>query len=248
MSKSAMLEAAKSLDVETVRTVLDARPSLLDATDRDGRNLLHLACSASCASLKLPASASGRLAGLLLDRGLEIDTPVGRDKCTPLFFAVARARNPALVSFLLRRGAAPSAAPGGGLFAAGWWDDVKSLDLLIRAGAEIDVVVGVTPFLASWCWRRFDAAKFLAKKGADVNYQDPRGRTALYHGVEKEFDPALLAWLVKQGASPDIAAHDGVSPRLKASRKRDKRFLAVIGSGRELPVFSQSGTRGGARR
>lgn len=229
MSKTAIFEAARNLDVDAVRRLLDDRPALLHATDRERRNLLHVACSASPASLKLPGTASVRLADLLLDRGLEIDTPVGRDRCTPLFFAVARARNPSLVRRLIERGAKPAAAPGDGLFAAGWWDDVASLDLLIRAGAEIDVVVGVTPFLASWCWKRFEAAKFLAKKGANVNYQDPKGRTALYHGVEKEFDPALLAWLVKHGASPDVAAHNGVSPRLKASRKRDKRFAAALG-------------------
>jgi hypothetical protein len=46
--------------------------------------------------------------------------------------------------------------------------------------------------------------------------------------VEKEFEPALLKWLVKHGASPDLQDHDGVSPKLKASRKRDKRFLAAL--------------------
>jgi len=29
-----------------------------------------------------------------------------------------------------------------------------------------------------------------------------KGKTALHHGVEKEFDPALLKWLLKRGASP----------------------------------------------
>ena len=61
-----------------------------------------------------------------------------------------------------------------------------------------------------------------------MNVQDDRGRTALYHGVEKEFDPEILRWLVEHGASPDIADNKGVSPRLKASRKRDPRFLAAL--------------------
>jgi ankyrin repeat protein len=153
---------------------------------------------------------------------------MGRDHCTPLFFAVARARNLALVKLLLARGAKVNAAPGGGLFAAGWWQDLKILDVLLDAGASIDVVVGVTPFLACWGWKRFDAAKFLATKGADVNVRDHKGKTALHHGVEKEFDPALLKWLVRHGASPDLEDHDGVSPRLKASRKRDKRYLRAM--------------------
>jgi ankyrin repeat protein len=87
----------------------------------------------------------------------------------------------------------------------------------------------VTPFLACWCWKKFEAARFLALKGANVNYQDPKkGKTALHYGVEKEFDPALLCWLVQHGASPDIEDHEGVTARLRASRKRDKRFFASL--------------------
>src|SRR5262249_49785972 len=142
--------------------------------------------------------------------------------------AVARARNRTLTQLLIERGAKLSAAPGEGLFAAGWWEDLTILDLLIREGARIDIVSGITPFLACWCWKRFAAAKFLALKGANVNYQDQKGRTALHHGIEKEFDPALLKWLVQHGASPDIPDHEGVSPRLKASRKRDKRFQSAF--------------------
>jgi ankyrin repeat protein len=230
MSKARIIEAVKNLDLETTRKLLDAKPSLLTVKNRQGRNLLHLACSASCAKLKVSPTVSARLVKFLLDRGLDIEEPglSGRDPCPPIFFAVAFGRNPAVVQFLIKRGAKATAAPGGGLFAAGWWGDTDILDLLIRAGAPIDVVVGVTPFLASWCWRRFDAAKFLALKGADVNFQDRKGKTALHHGVEKEFDPPLLKWLVAHGASPDVVDNDGVSPRSKASRKRDKSVFAAL--------------------
>jgi hypothetical protein len=33
--------------------------------------------------------------------------------------------------------------------------------------------------------------EILAVRGADVNYQDAKGKTALHYGVEKAFDPAL---------------------------------------------------------
>jgi len=232
MSKAAIIAAVQGLDLETTGALLTARPSLLAVTDRQGRNLLHLACSASPATRHVSEAAQVRMARLLLDRGLEIDVRVGRDACTPLFFAVARARNPALVEALLARGAQVTAAPGGGLFAAGWWDDVRNLRLLIEAGAQVDIVVGMTPFLACWCWKRFEAAKFLAVRGADVNFRDRHGRTALHHGVEKAFDPGLLRWLVQHGASPDIPDNEGVSARLRASRKRDKRFVAALGRDR----------------
>jgi hypothetical protein len=72
-------------------------------------------------------------------------------------------------------------------------------------------------------------ARFLAKRGADVNFVDPKsGRTALRYGVEKEFDPAQLAWLVDHGASPDIKDKSGVSARDRASRKRNKWWLDAL--------------------
>jgi ankyrin repeat protein len=228
VSKTALIAAVERLDLPTARQLLRRTPSLRSVVDRQGRNLLHLACSVPPLKRGPSEAAQSRTVAYLLDEGFEIDLPMGRDHCTPLFFAVARARNLALVKLLLARGAKVNAAPGGGLFAAGWWQDLKILEVLLDAGARIDVVVGVTPFLACWGWQRFDAAKFLAKKGADVNVRDQKGKTALHHGVEKEFDPALLKWLVRHGASPDLEDHDGVSPRLKASRKRDKRYLGAL--------------------
>jgi len=229
MSKTRIIDAVRHLDLNETRTLLTADPALLMVTDRQERNLLHLACSVYCPALDLPESAAARLVTFLLDRGMEIETPMGRDKCTPLFFAVARGRNTTLIKLLLKRGASPARAPGGGLYAAGWFDDTTHLDLLLKAGAAIDVAVGITPFLACWIWKKFEAAKFLARKGANVNFQDPKsGKTALHYGVEKEFEPALLAWLVTHGASPDVADRDGVTARVKASRKRDRKWHAAL--------------------
>lgn len=231
MSKTRLIEAVQQLDLATTKELLEAKPSFLAIKNRQGRNLLHLACGASCAKLGLPESAAARMVNYLLDLGMDIEEEglSGRDPCTPLWFAVCFGRNLTVVKLLIKRGANPALAPGGGLYAAGWWEDTHILDVLIRAGAKVDMVVGVTPFLACWCWRRFEAAKFLAGKGANVNFQNPRsGKTALHYGVEREFDPPLLKWLVKHGASPDIKDKEGVTPRLKASRKRDKRFLQAL--------------------
>jgi ankyrin repeat protein len=228
MSKTAITDAARFLDLETTKRLLAARPALQDVTDYMGRNLLHLACSASWKKLGVTTRHQVRVVDFLLKLGFGIDVAFGKDAVTPLFLAVARARNTPLVKMLLARGASVKAAPGGGLFAACWWGDMANLKLLVAAGAPIDVEVGMTPFLAAWCWRQFPAAKFLALQGADVDYHDRKGRTALYWGVEKEYDPALLKWLVKRGASPDIRTREGVSAREKASRKRDKRYAAAL--------------------
>src|SRR5437588_487679 len=161
MSKTRIIDAVKQLDVDAVRDLLDAKPELLKVTDQRGFNLLHLACCVPCADLGIAESVSAKLVHLLLDRGLDVESqlPAKQDKCTALFFAVARGRNTTLIKLLLKRGAKVANAPGGGLFAAGWYDDVETLELLIRAGAKIDVQVGVTPFLAAWMWKKFEAAK-----------------------------------------------------------------------------------------
>jgi ankyrin repeat protein len=227
MSKTRIIDAVRKLDLGSTKELLDTNPSLLTVTDQKGRNLLHLACSASCKKLNVSESVSAQMVAFLLDGGLDVESPFvtsdGCDTVNALWFAVARGRNRTLVKLLIKRGATPN-----GLYAAGWWEDIEILDLLIRSGAPVDVHGGDTPFLACWNWRRFDAAKFLARKGANVNFQDAQGKTALHHGVEKKFDPSLLEWLVRHGASPDIKDNNGESAKGKASRKRDKRFLNAL--------------------
>ena len=179
MSKAAILESIRRLNLSDAKRLLAAKPALSATIDRQGRNLLHVACSVSREAAGVPSATQLRVVDWLLEQGLPVDEPYGRDRCTPLFEAVARARNPRLASFLIERGASVKTAPGDGLFAAGWWDDVKSLALLLDAGARIDNVTGVTPFLASWCWKRFRAAKYLALRGADVTFQDSKAAQSL---------------------------------------------------------------------
>lgn len=233
MSKTRIIEAVQNLDLDTTRRLLRTKPSLLSVINRQGRNLLHIACAVKCKKLGVAESAAARMVNLLLDYGMDIEETnvTERDPCTPLFFAVAQGRNLTVVKLLIKRGAKPSRAPGGALFAAGWWEDLKILDVLLHHGAEIDIDVGSTPFMACWFWKRFEAAKHLVVKGANVNFQDPRnGKTALLYGVEKEYEPAMLKWLVQHGASPDIEDKSGITARLKASRKRDKRYLRALES------------------
>ena len=151
-----MIEAVKQLDIDTVRTLFAADPDLLRVTDRRGFNLLHIACCVPCADLGIAESDAARMVNLLLDEGLDVESklPSEQDGCTALFFAVARGRNATLIKLLLKRGAKVQNAPGGGLFAAAWYDDVGSLDLLVKAGAKVDVIVGITPFLAAWTWKK----------------------------------------------------------------------------------------------
>jgi len=227
VSKARLLEAVRRLDVPAATALLEKQPSLLSVTDRRGRNLLHLACSASCKELGLSEAVSARLVTLLLDAGLDVDSPLVMDghPCNSVWFAAARGRNATLVELLVRRGARPL-----GLFAAGWHEDLKIVQLLIDLGAVVDErVEDETPFLHCWKNRRLRSARVLLHSGANVNAKDSSGKTALHYGVKKGFEPSTLRALVRSGASPDIEDRDGVSPRLLASRKRDKRFLRALG-------------------
>ena len=235
-SRTALLEATRWLDLPAIQWMLEANPALRDVRAPNGAGLLHVACKASPERCGVTAAEQVRVVRHLLRIGLPIDEPLGRDAVTPLFLAVAQARNGRLIDLLIDQGAQVSAAPGGGLFAAAWWDDVKNLERLIRAGAEVDVVVGITPFLAAWLWKKVASAKRLAAHGADVSFQDRKGRTALHHGVERNYDPSLLRWLLQAGASPDIHDRDGVSPRVRAGRKRDRRYRAVFAAAAPLPA------------
>jgi ankyrin repeat protein len=227
VSKARLLEAVRRLDVEATTALLQRQPSLLQATDRSGRNLLHLACSASCKDLGVSEAVSVHLVTLLLDSGLDVDSVLTKDDypCNSVWFAVARGRNASLVELLVKRGARPC-----GLFAAGWHEDLKLVQMLIDLGAAVDERVDdETPFLHCWKNRRLRAARVLLHGGANVNAQDAKGKTALHHAIKKGFETSTLRALVRSGASPDIEDRDGVSPRLLASRKRDKRFLRALG-------------------
>ena len=230
MSKTRLIEAVKMLDLKETKRILEAKPELQQVWNDQGRNLLHIACSVDCEDIGKPKSAAVKMVEFLLDRGFDIEQEggAGSDLCKPIWFAVAKGRNLSVVKLMLSRGAKPT-----GLYAAGWWEDIKILNTLIDAGADMEEGAGETPFLACWGWKKFAAARALALKGANVNTVDKRGRTALLIGIEKEFDPALLKWLADHGGSADIPDREGVTARQKASRKRDKKYLAAIESGRD---------------
>ncbi len=73
MSKTRIIEAVQRLDLETTTELLDAKPAFLKVINRQGRNLLHIACGASCSRLKVAESKAARMVNFLLDRGMNIE-------------------------------------------------------------------------------------------------------------------------------------------------------------------------------
>src|SRR5262245_58000277 len=97
ISNTAMVELVKHLRWKEVAAGLDENPKLAGYRDERGRNWLHLCCSIDVkAKSKLNVKDGIRLAGLLLDRGFDINMPAfteGDWHATPLWYAIGRGRN-----------------------------------------------------------------------------------------------------------------------------------------------------------
>jgi uncharacterized protein len=226
MSRARLFRSIKALDQDAVAAVLAAQPELTRATDDRRRNPLHFLCS-------LPASAKTRerairLARHLLGAGIDVNAPAfveGAFKATPLWYSISRGRNLPLARFLLAEGSTPEYC----LWAAGFADDVEAVDLLVRHGARLDPVTeDETPFLSAIKWSRFAAAERLLHHGADVNFQNSKGVTALHLVLKKDSAPKHVAMLLRHGADPAIKSRDGKSPLDLVSRRRDKTYFHLL--------------------
>jgi len=226
MSKTRLFRLIKALDVEAAASLLEAQPALTGATDDRRRNPLHFLCS-------LPADrkTAGRalaLARRLLDAGIDVNAPAfieGAFQATPLWYAISRGRNLPLARFLLKHGSTPENS----LWAAAFADDVEAIDLLVRSGASLDPVAeDETPFLGAIKWSRFAGAERLLRHGANVNFQNSKGVTALHLVLKKDSDRTHVEMLLRYAADPTIKAKDGRSPLDLVRNRRDKTYFTMF--------------------
>ena len=230
MSKARLFQAIKALDVGAVTALLDAQPALTLVIDDRRRNPLHFLCS-------LPpdpktSSRSLALARRLLDAGLDVNAPAfieGAFRATPLWYAISRGQNLPLARFLLKHGSTPENS----LWAAAFANNVEAIDLLVRSGASLDPVTeDETPFLGAIKWSRFTAAERLLRHGANVNFQNSKGVTALHMVLKKNSAPTHVEMLLRHGADPTIRSKDGKSPLDLVAKRRDKTYFNLLSRGR----------------
>ncbi len=226
MSKTRLFQAIKALDVDAVAALLDAQPELIRVIDDRRRNPLHFLCS-------LPADprTSTRaltLARRLLDAGLDVNAPAfveGVFQATPLWYAISRGRNLPLVRFLLKHGSTPENS----LWAAAFAENLPAIDLLVKSGASLDPVTeDETPFLSAIKWSRFTAAERLLRHGANVNFQNSKGVTALHLVLKKNSDRKHVEMLLRHGADPTIRSKDGKTALDLVARRRDKTYFDLL--------------------
>ena len=182
VSKTSLTEAVRAHRWAQLRADLAARPDLLEVRDERGRNWLHLCCARAGGN----ADDSIRTADLLLELGFGLEDPAfteGAWRATPLWFAIAHGRNRPLAAHLLGRGSTPLYC----LFAAVWNEDREAIRLLLRHGAPVDEdsAPDETPLLGAVAWSRFGPAEELLEAGADPDFRNPKGDTALHLMLRK---------------------------------------------------------------
>jgi hypothetical protein len=228
ISKTAIEKLVKGLRWSEVRDGLSDNPGIVHVRDKRGRTWLHLACAVDVNDRQSAARSTIRLAELLLERGLDINDAAFKEenfKATPLWYAVAFGKNIALARFLLSRGSEPNYC----MFAAAYNDDARMIRLLAESGAYIDPEAeGATPLLSAVQWSRFKAANELLKHGANPDYQDAKGTTALHCLLKKGADKKYVRMLLGYGARTDIANSAGITAARIMAGKRDPDFRRML--------------------
>jgi ankyrin repeat protein len=200
-SKTALFEAVKRWDAAAATALLKAAPALIDATDPKGRQALHLACAVPPrAGLGEPNGIRTVTALLRAGAGLEADVPMpaeeGDFRATPLWYAVSRGENFALVQFLLRRGADASYS----LWAAVFRDDARLMRALLAAKPRLNLRAhGETPIFYAARLRRLKTLGLLIGAGADPSIKDERGRDAVDIAKARRLPKDVIARLEQIG-------------------------------------------------
>jgi len=193
---SPLSEAVKVANVELVRTLLEAGADP-ESPNLDGETALMLAAR----------TGSVEIAKLLVERGADVNAREAWRGQTGLMWA-AESRYPELVQYLVEQGADTQARavandwgsqitsepraqyrPTGGLtplLYAARSGCIACIQSILAGGADIDRPTpdGVTALMLALDNFEFDAAAVLLDAGANPNYADWWGRTALYIAVD----------------------------------------------------------------
>ena len=223
VSKTRLLALLKDLDWRAVKAALEESPELRSYRGDKGENLLHLCCGIDIQKRGLSSADSVKMAGVLLDASFDINQEAfteGDWKATPLWYAIGRGKNLALADYLLKRGADPEYC----LWAAAFNDSPAAVKLLVRAGAAVDPVGSDTPFMFAIQLSHFESAKALLAAGADVNFQNQAGKTALHYLLKKRSPPQYVRMLLEHGARLDLRDREGATAGGLLSRMRSPEY------------------------
>ncbi len=219
-----MLELVKAHSAADVAAALRETPALLGVKDPRGRSWLHLCCAVKVHEKGMSPARSIKTAQALLDAGLGLNDAAfveGEFRATPLWYAIAHAKNLQLAKHLLELGCDPNNC----MWAAAFNDDVAALRLLASHGAPLNLSQeDASPFLFAVQWSRFAAAEELLKLGADVDFQSSKKVSALHSMLKKGTDKKHFRMLAKYRPRVDLPDKNGRTAAAIMHGKRDPFF------------------------
>ncbi len=197
-TKTALFDAAKRWEAGAVRVIVGAVPALATARDLKGRQALHMACAVDPKSGNLGEKNGTKTAAALLAHGAPLEAVVPMDadegefRANPLWYAVSRGRNLALVRFLLKQGADASYS----LWSVVFRNDAVMCRELLGAKPRLDLVAhGETPIFFAARLKRLNVLPLLIEAGADPTIKDPKGRDAIDIARARRLPKDLIARL-----------------------------------------------------
>jgi ankyrin repeat protein len=225
------IQAIKSLDMPLLERIIHTEPKWTKWAEEDGKNGLHYLCAVPIASHAEKADTSFEILKLFLKNGMDINSiHIIADGCdnfpaTPLWYAYTRGRNKKIYKYLLDQGANPENC----MYAIAWYDDIKAAALFKKHGANIEGNNNMdSPFFAAYNWKRYNVTKWFLENGADVDFADSKGNTALFYAVKRKLKNEQIELLLRFGADVDKKNNEGVSPKGLAEANRQKKILGMF--------------------
>jgi uncharacterized protein len=219
--KSLLFEAVQADDVERVRGLIEGGADVEARREAIGITPLGAACRAGCLGTATLLVETGAKANTADDMGV-----------TPLMWAISSGKVE-LVRLLLAKGASVSPKDGYGrtalTFAAqkGLTDVIR---LLLECKADVNAkesVGGTTPLIMASYNGRLDAAKLLIESGAQVDFKDTNGETALLWASAQE-DPQVVEFLIGSGADINTRDKRGFDALIRASLLGAHRTVKIL--------------------
>ena len=219
ISRFTPLSRAIRLNRQTIFEVLLAHGAAVNGPVGAFQTPLQMACDED--------SVNGDVVNVLLEHGAGVDATTVDDRRTPLTLACRKNQfgktNLGIVRLLINSGAVVNGGGGGvvaPLHCAAWSGNIKAIELLIEAGADVnrvstgDVSAGSTPLHWAASRNQLTSLNTLLAAGADPNIADARGQTPLYRAAWRLMASSVdaISALLAAGCDPLHRDNQGRTP------------------------------------